>query len=136
MLFLLVTIYDLHTTNYSMEITMKRTILAIAALAMTSGIALADHSRYGDAAPRSVVVNPARALELRAAASLRAPGSRDSALGRSSRYIYGDAAPESVVVNPPAASIFTGTAALQEPGRSTSSPFFNDRYGDAAPPMH
>lgn len=110
---------------------MKRTILAIAALAMTSSIALAQHSSryiYGDAAPRSVVVNSARALELRAAAALRAPSGRHSALGRSSRYIYGDAAPPSVVVNPPSVRNFTGTSAMRATTGRNSTLGRSSRY--------
>jgi hypothetical protein len=75
-----------------MEIVVKRIILTLAAIAMTSGVAFSEgiSSRhvYGDAPPKSVVTNP-HGVDYSATASIRSPGNAAGAI--SSRYVNGDA---------------------------------------------
>lgn len=94
---------------------MKKTIIALTAVLMASGAAMADdfsgnlkyeapaaqrtvNDRYGDAAPSVVVVNP-RGFDFSGAASATQPGAREQTHWNSR---YGDAAPPLVVVNPSA----------------------------------
>lgn len=82
---------------------MRKTIIALTAMVMTSGVTLADEisSRvvYGDAAPASVAAT-SPAIDYSTTASVGSTGASASshgdvtpapAFGASSRYIYGDA---------------------------------------------
>lgn len=60
---------------------MKKTVLALAALVMTSGLALAQNAAYpghADAAPASVVINRPASIDHSSSASVTAVGATSS----------------------------------------------------------
>jgi hypothetical protein len=107
---------------------MRQIILAFAAMLPAAGTAVADDvlsnlrfpgdgmasSRYGDAAPRSVVKKPSTGLGFSSSASIGAP----APVGKlSSRYTYGDASMPSTVYNAPRAMGFSSSASISADSR-------------------
>jgi hypothetical protein len=126
--------------NLKRRSTMRISLLTLGALLAIGGTSVAGeisgwNSRYGDAAPPSVIVIPPPANRTFGYSTTR---SFHMAVPETPFWNsrYGDAAPPSVIVIPPSANRafgYSGTRSFQMAVPET--PFWNSRYGDAAPPV-